>query len=102
MLQGEHSAILSTFIKLPFVIKIFCFVFFRVAVLHRFYCRKNKFLTFQKANNKGADAQAGLHLCCLRATKSGFFHTEAHITQNTPRVKFYIQSQTIPDIENLL
>ena len=28
MLQGEHSAILSTFIKLPFVIKIFCFVFF--------------------------------------------------------------------------
>ena len=23
MLQGEHSAILSTFIKLPFVIKIF-------------------------------------------------------------------------------
>ena len=28
MLQGEHSAILSTFIKLPFVIKTF--------VLHRF------------------------------------------------------------------
>ena len=28
MLQGEHSAILSTFIKLPFVIKIFFFVCF--------------------------------------------------------------------------
>ena len=27
MLQGEHSAILSTFIKLPFVIKIFVFSF---------------------------------------------------------------------------
>ena len=27
MLQGEHSAILLTFIKLPFVIKIFVFVF---------------------------------------------------------------------------
>ena len=28
MLQGEHSAILSTFIKLPFVIKIFVFSIF--------------------------------------------------------------------------
>ena len=27
MLQGEHSAILSTFIKLPFVIKIFVLSF---------------------------------------------------------------------------
>ena len=44
-----ESAILFTFIKLPFVIKIFvllgeighenkCFVFWRVAVSHRFYC----------------------------------------------------------------
>ena len=38
MLQGEHSAILSTVIKLPFVIKIFVFSIFCVAVLHRFYC----------------------------------------------------------------
>ena len=38
MLQGEHSAILLTFIKLPFVIKIFVLSFFGVAVLHRFYC----------------------------------------------------------------
>ena len=28
MLQGEHSAILSTFIKLPFIIKIFVLSFF--------------------------------------------------------------------------
>ena len=28
MLQGEHSAILLTFIKLPIVIKIFVFVYF--------------------------------------------------------------------------
>ena len=28
MLQGEHSAILLTFIKLPFVIKIFVFCLF--------------------------------------------------------------------------
>ena len=35
MLQGEHSAILLTFIKLPFVNK----TLFLVAVLHRFYCK---------------------------------------------------------------
>ena len=29
--KGEHSAILSTFIKLPFIIQIFVFVFFWVA-----------------------------------------------------------------------
>ena len=28
MLQGDHSAILSTFIKLPFVINDLCFVYF--------------------------------------------------------------------------
>ena len=38
MLQREHSAILWTFIKLPFVIKIFVFVYFCVAILHRIYC----------------------------------------------------------------
>ena len=37
MLPLEHSAILSTFIKLPFVIKIL-FCLFLVAVLHQFYC----------------------------------------------------------------
>ena len=36
MLQAEHSATLFTFIKLPFVIKIF--VLFKVAVLHWFNC----------------------------------------------------------------
>ena len=41
MLPVEHSAILLTFIKLPFVIKIFVLSIL-VAVLHRFYC------TFQK------------------------------------------------------
>ena len=40
MLQGEHSAILSTFIKLPFVIKIFVLSILSgrfTQVLHRFY-----------------------------------------------------------------
>ena len=37
MLQDEHSAILLTFIKLPFVTKIFVLSFLSV-VLHWFYC----------------------------------------------------------------
>ena len=41
MLPLEHSAILLTFIQRPVVIKTFVFVFFLVAVLHRFYCRDN-------------------------------------------------------------
>ena len=38
--RGEHSAILSTFLKLPLILSLrslFC-LFLRVAVLHRFYC----------------------------------------------------------------
>ena len=37
MLQGEHSAVLLTFIRLPFVIKLFVLSIL-VAVLHRFNC----------------------------------------------------------------
>ena len=37
MLQGEHSAILSTFIQLPFVINIFILSIFGVAVLHMLF-----------------------------------------------------------------
>ena len=39
--KGEHSAILSTFIKLPFVIKFSLFLSGR---LHRFYCIVFSFL----------------------------------------------------------
>ena len=38
MLQGEHSAILSTFIKLPFVIKIFVLSIFKWPFYTGFYC----------------------------------------------------------------
>ena len=38
MLPLEQSAILSTFIKLPFVIKIFVSSIVLVTVLHRFHC----------------------------------------------------------------
>ena len=46
MLQREHSAILSTFIKLPFVIKIFV-----LSILHRFYCNKIKLTVIAKYFN---------------------------------------------------
>ena len=36
--KREHSAILSTFIKLPFDIKIFILTVFEWLFLHRFYC----------------------------------------------------------------
>ena len=38
MLQGEHSATHFTFIKLPFVIKIFVLSIFEWPFLHMFYC----------------------------------------------------------------
>ena len=38
MHQGEYSAILSTFIKLPFVIKIFVLSIFEGHLKDRFYC----------------------------------------------------------------
>ena len=38
MLQGEHSAILSTFIKLPFVVKIFVLSIFEWPLKTGFYC----------------------------------------------------------------
>ena len=38
MLQGEHSAILSTFNKLPFVIKIFVWSIFEWPLYTGFYC----------------------------------------------------------------
>ena len=41
MLQGEHSAILSTFIQLPIVIKIFVLSILSDR-LHRFYCSSQR------------------------------------------------------------
>ena len=38
----KYCRILSTFIKLPFVIKIFVFFYFWVAFLHSFYCNDCK------------------------------------------------------------
>ena len=44
--KGGNSGILLTFIKLPFVIKNLCLVYFRVADLRRFYCNSNFTIIF--------------------------------------------------------
>ena len=46
MLQGEHSAILSTFIKLPFVIKIFVWSMFEWPLKTGFTVYQNITMTF--------------------------------------------------------
>ena len=50
MLQGEHSAILLTFIKLPLSLRSLFYkcIYFLVAVLHRFYCRSTKAKDFKR------------------------------------------------------
>ena len=40
--------------------------------LHKLACSKFKYDTFQNANNKGTDAQAGLRLCFSNTLKTGF------------------------------
>ena len=45
-MQREHSAVLLTFNKLPFVIEIFVLFIF-VAILHKFYCTFNSCHMFQ-------------------------------------------------------
>ena len=50
MLQGEHSAILSTFIKLPYVIKIFVLSIFewplKTGFITVFICAENIWVFF--------------------------------------------------------
>ena len=48
MLQGEHSAILSTFIKLPFVIKTFILSIFEWPFNTGFTVDKNKMALLQE------------------------------------------------------
>ena len=61
MLQGEHSAILSTFIKLPFDIRIFVCLFL-VAILHRFYCISKNNLQSVWSSPFGSTSSAGFNI----------------------------------------
>ena len=79
MLQGEHSAILSTFIKLPYVIKIFVLSIFewplKTGFITVFICAENiwvffasspyiqvhfRLYFFMEANNRRHDQDAFL------------------------------------------
>ena len=69
MLQGEHSAILSTFIKLPFVIKIFILSIFEWP----FYTGFTVYQNFHKSGRCGSDTdfftkQMLTLLSCLKLT----------------------------------
>ena len=64
MLQGEHSAILLTFIKLPIVIKIFVLPIFEWP----FYCTSS--LAFTKANHS--------HWCQWKGKSGSMFGVVAH------------------------
>ena len=44
-----------------------------------FACCKFRYGTFQKVNNRGADAQAGLPFCCLQTPEDRFSRVVAHI-----------------------
>ena len=52
MIQGEHSAILLTFIKLPFVIKIFVLSVFEWPLKTGFIVLKNEIVKNQPPLNK--------------------------------------------------
>ena len=62
MLQGEHSAILSTFIKLPFVIKMFVLSIFSGGLRQVLLYYPD--IELKKHGPDCADALAGLHLSC--------------------------------------
>ena len=58
MLQGEHSAILSTFIKLPFVIKNFVLSIFEWL----FYTSFTVYAFIQQDNDLNKDLTLSAHL----------------------------------------
>ena len=70
--QREHSAILSTCIKLPFVIKIFVLSIFE-RLFYTGFTVSSKFgcYTFQIANNVGADQTTWMHrlICAFVCTQ---------------------------------
>ena len=75
MHQGEHSVILSTFIKLPIVIKIFVlsifeWPFYTGFAAHVTQLATGKISLFQLVS---LAAQAGLNITWSETTKTSFF-----------------------------
>ena len=60
ILQCEHSAILSTFIKCPLVFKTFVLSIFRVATQEIFYCALN---TNKSVKQLDLEGESAISLC---------------------------------------
>ena len=85
MLQGEHSAILSTFIKLPFVIKIFVCLFLDVlhdnwdmqTLLYQAGCKLPLITKNLKFLNQKSSSHCVMLLTILQSTYSGLLMRHA-------------------------
>ena len=88
MLQGEHSAIFSTFIKLPFVIKII-FVYFWVAVLHRFYCTVAAHFNISRPNK----TFASLPKTYFKEIEKNFFLFRPYVLRNKKMISLLAHSK---------
>ena len=84
MLKGEHSAILSTFIKLPFVINIFVLYIFEWQLktgfnVHHIIPRQNQKISV--SGNESENFRQGRHtyfFLFFFSEKNNFMHFERH------------------------
>ena len=98
MLRREHLAILSTFIKLPFVIKIFVLSIVS-GLLHRFYCAH--FLK-KSCNGHGFNINGLFHLFLWVASliKTDFYSISKYIENKLSTfIIIFNKLITQPDIE---
>ena len=83
MLQGEHSAILLTFVKLPFIIKIF--------VLSILSGRSTQVLLYTHCLNARADLpHLPSHLTYVRFLMTWHLIIDKHINGYSPNTLFYL------------
>ena len=78
MLQEEHSAILSTFIKLPFVIKIFVLYTFEWPFT-QVYCN----IYDENCRRRCGIVIAGLNIDWLQSLKQFFINVSYHILEGS-------------------
>ena len=90
MLQGEHSEILSTFIKLPLSLR-FLFVYFWVAVLHRFYTGFTV-VQIKQTLPQGIMIWSVIHDCGISWLYSLVFHQWTDICKRRGKISIYWHS----------
>ena len=85
--KGEHSAILLTFIKLPFVIKIFVLPFLSGRIKHvLLYIIQNKFETFEK--RRPLNTMCYSYTLCLNWAKQMSFRDIARLKEPVKTEQF--------------